>query len=54
MASLSQVTKTKRRNRRRKAGKKRRLQMSRRSTLSYAELFEGFGTPGEPKDSTAK
>lgn len=56
MASFTQVTEAKRARRRRNMGRARKAKMAARSTLSYDELFAGFGEPGEPapKDSTSK
>lgn len=48
MASFSQVTKRKRAQRKSRAGTARKAKQSRRSTLSYDELFAGFGEPGQP------
>lgn len=48
MASLTVVTDTKRRNKKKKAGRARKAKMGQRSTLSYAEVFAGCG---EPKDA---
>ncbi len=48
MVSLTRITKRKRNIRNRKAGKDRKRQMARRSTLSYEELFGKLGEPGKP------
>jgi hypothetical protein len=47
MASLAKKKKAKRRARLYKAGRVRKNKMSAKSTLSYEELFEGFGEPGK-------
>ena len=47
MASFSRKMKARRRLRDRKAGLKRKRKASKRSTLSYEELFAGLGKPGE-------
>lgn len=39
--------------RRRKAGRKRKNRLARRSTLSYEELFAGFGEPAKPSTSSS-
>jgi hypothetical protein len=49
MASLAQVRKARQRLKLRKAGRKRKNQLSKRSTLSYTELFASCGEPGQPK-----
>ncbi len=48
MSSLTKQTWTKRFNKLKKQNKARKAKMSRHSTLSYAELFAGFGEPGKP------
>ena len=48
MASLTQILMRRRRMRIRKAGRTRKTQLSRKSTLGYDELFAGFGDPGQP------
>ncbi|MBW2730877.1 MAG: hypothetical protein JRH20_00705 [Deltaproteobacteria bacterium] len=48
MASNSRKTTAKRRARLYRAGRKRKNEGARKSTLSYEELFAGFGAPGEP------
>ncbi len=48
MSSLTKQTWTKRFNRDRNQNRARKAKMSRRSTLSAAELFAGFGEPGKP------
>ena len=47
MASLTRKLKAKRRARRKKAGRTRKNKMAAKSTLSYDELFEGFGEVGK-------
>lgn len=54
MASLSQKTEAKRRNRRQSMGRKRKNLMAKKSTKSYTELFAGFGAPGKPVPKTKK
>lgn len=51
MASFSEISKTKRARRQKNAGKARKARMGRRSTISYDELFDGFGEPGKPVDA---
>lgn len=53
MASFTQVVKRKRSRRRRNAGHARKQQMSRKSTLSYDELFEACGAPGKAPPKSA-
>ncbi|MCK5799319.1 MAG: hypothetical protein KAI47_19145 [Deltaproteobacteria bacterium] len=48
MAANSRKTKTKRRARLHKMGRKRKDIQSRASTLSYDELFAACGEPGQP------
>jgi hypothetical protein len=48
MASYTTIVKRKRKRRHKNAGHQRKLDQSRHSTLSYDELFAGFGEPGEP------
>ena len=48
MASLTKKTAAKRSQRQRRAGRQRKRRQARRSTLSYTELFAGFGEPGQP------
>lgn len=48
MASFTTITERKRSRRHKNAGSDRKTQQGKRSTLSYAELFAGFGAPGEP------
>ncbi len=45
MASLTKETMTKRRAKLRRAGRKRKNKLAKRSTLSYEELFEKMGKP---------
>ncbi len=47
MASLAKRLKAKRNARRYKAGRARKNRMAAKSTLSYEELFAGFGEPGK-------
>jgi len=49
MASLAKKQKTRRKMRLKRAGRKRKAQESKASTLAYDKLFEGFGEPGSPK-----
>jgi hypothetical protein len=48
MASNTRETWKRRLRRKAKAGRKRKNQESRRSTLPALELFAGFGEPGQP------
>jgi hypothetical protein len=48
MASYTQILKTKRANRRKNAGKRRKAIQSKKSTASYDELFAACGEPGKP------
>jgi hypothetical protein len=48
MASFTRITKRKRARRHTRAGRARKLEMSRRSTASYEEVFAACGKPGEP------
>ena len=48
MASHTKKTAAKRDQRQSRAGRRRKRQGARRSTLSYDELFQGFGEPGKP------
>ncbi|MDA3864941.1 MAG: hypothetical protein PF689_13855 [Deltaproteobacteria bacterium] len=54
MASLTKKLKTKRRARRKKAGRTRKSKMAIKSTLSYDELFEGFGEVGKKAPALKK
>jgi hypothetical protein len=53
MASFTQISKTKRARRFQKAGSARKAKQGRRSTVSAAELFAGFGEPGKPAPKAA-
>ncbi len=48
MSSLTKQTWTKRFRKYKNQNRARKAKMSRRSTLSAAELFAGFGEPGKP------
>lgn len=48
MASFTQITRRKRTLRHKKAGRKRKLVQSKKSTASYSELFAACGEPGKP------
>lgn len=48
MASLSHVMKNKRARRHKNAGHARKVELGRRSTKSYEELFADCGDPGKP------
>jgi hypothetical protein len=48
MASMTRITKAKRRARLRKMGRKRKNMQATASTLSYEELFANCGEPGQP------
>ena len=48
MASNTKMTETRRKQRTKKAGRKRKNTLAKKSTLSYDELFAGMGNPGEP------
>jgi hypothetical protein len=54
MASNTRETWKHRLHRRAKAGRRRKNQESRRSTLSAAELFAALGKPGEPVAKVTK
>ena len=47
MASYTNIVRRKRKRRHKNAGHKRKLQQSRKSTLSYDELFAKLGEPGK-------
>ena len=53
MASNTRSTWKKRLRRKANAGRKRKNQDSRHSTLSSAELFAGMGEPGQPAPKAA-
>jgi hypothetical protein len=48
MASNTMATWRRRTRKHKNLGRKRKNQESRKSTLSAAELFQGFGEPGHP------
>ena len=48
MASYTNIVRRKRKRRHKNAGHQRKMQQSRKSTLSAAELFAALGEPGEP------
>jgi hypothetical protein len=48
MASNTEISEAKRKRRHKNAGHQRKLKQSRRSTVSYADLFAACGQPGEP------
>jgi len=48
MASNTAATEAKRKRKHQKAGRDRKNREARKSTLSAAELFAGFGEPGQP------
>lgn len=48
MASDTDIVRRKRKRRHKNAGHQRKVEQSRHSTLSYAELFAACGEPGEP------
>jgi hypothetical protein len=48
MASFTQISKTKRARRHKRAGAARKAKQARRSTLSAEEMFAGCGEPGKP------
>jgi hypothetical protein len=48
MASNTMASTNKRKRAHKNAGRKRKNREARRSTLSNAELFAGFGEPGKP------
>ncbi len=56
MASNTDILKTKRKRRHKNAGRKRKIQAAKASTLSCAELFAACGEPGKPapKSDAAK
>jgi hypothetical protein len=45
MASLTRQVETKRKNRNRRQGRRRKNKLGKKSTPSYAELFAGLGEP---------
>lgn len=47
MASLTRKQKARRGNKRRKAGRKRKRKLGKRSTRSARELFAGLGEPAD-------
>ncbi len=53
MASNTRETWKRRLRRKAKAGRKRKNQDSRKSTLAASELFAGFGAPGEAAPKAA-
>jgi hypothetical protein len=48
MASNTNIVRTKRARRRKRMGRERKLRLSRKSTLSYSELFAACGEVGQP------
>ena len=48
MASNTKVTETRRKNKHKAAGRRRKNAGARRSTLSVTELFAALGEPGQP------
>ena len=54
MASLTQIHKAKRSNKKKRAGLRRKRKLGAKSTLSYDELFAGMGPPSEPKPKASK
>lgn len=48
MASATNKTWKKRGNKTKKSGHERKAKESRKSTLTYDELFAGLGEPGKP------
>jgi len=54
MASFTAITRSKRARRHANAGRRRKAKQSRRSTLSYAEVFAACGEPGQPAPQGAK
>ena len=48
MASLTRQTMNKRNHRDQRAGRKRKNRLSKKSTLSYQELFAAMGEPEVP------
>jgi hypothetical protein len=53
MASFTAITRKKRARRHGNAGKARKAKESRRSTVSYGELFAALGEPGKPAPKPA-
>ena len=47
MASYTNIVRRKRKRRHKNAGHQRKLKQSRKSTLSYDELFAQLGEPGQ-------
>lgn len=54
MASFTDITRRKRTRKHKNAGAARKRKQARRSTLSYAEVFAGFGEPGQPAPKAKK
>ena len=48
MASNTKASENKRKRNHKNAGRKRKNRAARKSTKSAAELFAGFGAPGQP------
>ncbi|MCB9563318.1 MAG: hypothetical protein H6709_09180 [Kofleriaceae bacterium] len=48
MASFTKISETKRKRNHRNMGRRRKAALSRRSTLTAAELFAACGEPGKP------
>lgn len=53
MASNTDIVRRKRKRRHKNAGHQRKLEQSKRSTLSADELFANLGAPGEPAPKQA-
>jgi hypothetical protein len=54
VASFTKISETKRKRNHKNAGRRRKNRLSRKSTASYAELFAGFGEPGQPAPAPQK
>ena len=53
MASNTKITETRRKNKHKAAGRRRKNAGARRSTLTETELFAALGAPGQPAPKRA-
>lgn len=53
MASNTNISESKRKRRQKNSGHKRKVAMSKQSTLSYDALFAACGEPGKPAPKPA-
>jgi hypothetical protein len=53
MASRTASSENRRKRKHKNAGRKRKNAQARRSTLSAADLFAGFGEPGQPAPASS-